>query len=523
MTMTRPRLPFAGALALLVLAAGCDSALDPEPFGIETIENQLSSPQGAVPFVTGIYEPLAGLYGSNGAPMTLILESGTDDAWPFAQFAGSFKERGLTGGENEIRSMWGKQLGDGIGRANFYLESEGAIDFGSQDALRRQLRGEALFLRAFYYFNLVRTFGDVPLFTTALRTVESAQVPRTPTAEVYAQIKADLSEAIPLLPDTYAGSGLGQEVGRVTSGAARTLLGKVHLTLEEWQRVLDVTAPLEGRYSLRPNYIDNFYGLIGDTGGENRVESIFEVQFAVQGSGPTSQIRVNYTPVGVRDGQNRLFPTDDAYLRSEPGAYGPNALVQAFEPGDARFGVTLDRFGATRSSNSGVYPARDANGNVVTRTNANGEEEVVLAREYFVRKWFSDVGNTETRWNVPILRYAEVLLMRAEAFAELGQTANAVPLVNRVRQRAGLAPLAADVDVVQAVRRERRTELAFEHKRLFDLNRWGILPQALALQGVQIDPSKVTAHPVTGKPQVLYPISSDELQRNPNATQNAGY
>ena len=362
----------------------------------------------------------------------------------------------------------------------------------------------------------------VPIYTEAIRTVGEAQKPRNSVPEVYELIKSDLRQAIELLPESYDDTGLGQERGRATSGAARTLLGKVHLTLEEWQSVLDVTGPISG-YSLRPNYIDNFYGLILDTSGENRVEAIFEVQYAEQGQGPQSQIRPSYAPRGVRDGQNQILPTDDNYLRAQEGAYGPNAFIQTFEEGDARFDVTLSKFGETRGAATLVYPVRDENGEPVLKPDGG----IQTQREWFVQKWYSDVSNRETRWNIPIFRYAEVLLMRAEAFAELGQMGQAIALANQVRNRAGLDNLAADIDdqgeVREAVRHERRVEFGFEFKRLYDLNRWGILPDALRPQGITINPAKITAHPITGKPQVLYPIPQSELQRNPNATQNAGY
>ena len=519
--MTRLRLPALLAACALV-AVGCDSALDPEPTGIETIENQLSSASGAAPFVAGFYQPLTGLYGSFGAPFVTILESGTDDGWPFAQFAGGFKERDVTGGEGELNAIWGNSLGNGVGRINLYLETEPDIDFTGEEGLQGQFRGEALFMRAFYYFNLVRLFGEVPIYTEATRTVGEAQKARSPVPDVYEQIKSDLRQAIDLLPESYNDSGLGQERGRATSGAARTLLAKVHLTLEEWQDVLDVTAPLASQYSLRPNYIDNFYGLVQNTAGENRVEAIFEVQFAEDRQGPQSQIRVSYSPRDVRDGQNQILPTDDNYLRTQSGAYGPNAFVGTFEDGDARFGVTLSRFGDSRGTVTEIYPLRGEDGEPVFEG-----DDLVTRREYFVQKWYSDVANTETRWNLPVFRYAEVLLMRAEAYAETGQTEPAIGLLNQIRTRAGLDNLAADIDdqgeVREAVRHERRVEFGFEFKRFYDLNRWGILPAALAPQGITISPAKITAHPITGKPQVLYPIPQSELQRNPNATQNAGY
>ena len=496
--MTRPL--FAVLVGLLV-APGCDSALDTEPFGIETIENQLATPEGAVVFVNSFYQPLPGLYG--GGAMAVILESGTDDGWPFAQQFGGYKSREIDASTGQLGNIYENSF-DGISRVNLYLAREGDIDFAGREDIGDQLRGEALFLRALYYFNLVRIFGDVALYTEPALTPTEGQRPRTPTAQVYDQIKADLTQAAALLPESYQDNQnvLANERGRATSGAALTALAKVHLTLEEWQSVVDVTGQITG-YSLRPTYIDNFYGLILNTAGENRGESIFEAQFSAQGPGPKSSIRVIYTPRQTRDGQNQILPTDQAYPPAEPGAYGPNAFVQTFEEGDARFDVTLNKFGASR--------------NPVT--------SLVNEREWFVQKWYSDVSNQETAFNIPVFRYAEVLLMRAEALNELGQTDAALDLLDPIRERAGLDDLDENDQgsAREAIRHERRVELGFEHKRLFDLNRWGILAEALRPQGVTINPAKITPHPITGKPQVLYPIPNIELQRNPNATQNAGY
>ena len=512
------RFPLALAFCTLVaFAAGCDSLLDPEPLGIEVIENQLATPEGAVPFVNGLYSATTGIYASYQAPAINILESGTDDGWPRAQYLGGFKTREVDGSEGDFSSFWGTQL-TAVSRINIYLDREGDIDWTGREALRNQLRGEALFLRGLYYFNLVRVFGDVPIYTDPALIVADVQAARNPTTEVYTQIKSDLGEAVSLLPDTYSGSGLAQERGRATSGTARTALAKVHLTLEEWQDVLDVTDPISG-YSLRPNYIDNFYGLLDDTGGENRIESIFEAQLTELGDGPKSQIRVTWAPRARRDGQGQILPTSVHYTDAEEGASAPNGFVEAFEEGDARRDVILSTYDLTASQTSNYFLPE-------------GEDENGLDTpdpEPHVYKWWSDVPNNETRWNVPIFRYAEVILMRAEALNELGQSGAALGLVDQIRTRAGLPALASDDapddqgSVRDAVRQERRIEFAFEYKRHFDLNRWGILTDRLAPQGIQIDPSKVTVHPITGKRQVLFPVPLSEIQNNPNATQNEGY
>jgi hypothetical protein len=508
------------ALSAVLAVAGCDSALDTEAFNVQTLDAQLSNPRGAIQYVNSLYGALPGLY--NGAVPNLV-ESGTDDGWPFAQSFQGLKTRDIDGTQAQLGNVWNPSLTH-ISRINYYLGREAEIDFGDGEAdaeLKGQLRGEALFLRAFYYFNLVRLFGEVPIYDESVEIdeVSEAQRPRDPVPAVYDFIKNDLRRAVDLLPVSYGddANALADETGRATSGAARTLLAKVHLTLEEWDDVLDVTEPLlDGRYALlqgslndSEGYVENFYGLLLDASLENGPESIFEVQYSALGDGPKSFIRVAFTPRGTRDGQNQILPTDNDYPDFETGAYGPNAIIQAYEDGDPRFVVTFDKFGAS--------------GNPVTES--RGE------REWFVRKWYSNIGNNETSFNIVVFRYAEVLLMRAEAFAELGQTGAAVDLVNQIRQRAGLDPLGDEfsdgdddqAEAIEAVRRERRLELAFEFKRLFDLNRWGTLTDVLAPQGVTIDPAKVTTHPITGEPEVLYPIPLSELQRNPNATQNAGY
>ena len=511
-SLLAPLLVAAAALA----AAGCDSLLEPEPLGAIVLENQIATPRGAEDYVNGFYQPLHGIYASFQAPMINVLEATTDDGWPRAQYLGGYKERELDGTEGELSQLWGAQLKT-VTRLNLYFELEEDIDWTGEQALREQLQGEAYFFRAFYYFNLVRLFGEVPIFTEPVRAVTEVQVARDPVPEVYAQIKSDLALAIDLLPDTQS----GDDRGRVTAHAARAVLAKVHLTLEEWQSVLDVTAGITGK-SLLPRYIDNFYGLVGNTRNENGAESILEIQLTDLGDGPKSQVRVSYSPqTTLGQGLGQILPTSQNYA-DDPlvaGARGPNGFLEAFEEGDARRPVLLDTYDLRNPITDSYFlpEGEDANG--------LGTPDI----EPHVYKWWSDVPGDQTRWNVPLFRWAEVLLMRAEALNELGQDGAALALVDQVRQRAGLSALASDGDpddnasVRAAIRQERRIEFAFEYKRLFDLNRWGILTDRLALQGVQIDGAKVTTHPITGKREVLFPIPNKELQDNPNVTQNAGY
>ena len=511
-----PRLPLALLLAIVVSAAGCDSLLEPEPLGVIVLENQIASPQGAESYVNGFYQQLHGIYASYQAPMINVLEATTDDGWPRAQYLGGYKERDLDGSEGELASLWAAQLTT-ISRINLYFDLEDGIDWTGEQELRDQLLGEAYFFRAFYYFNLVRLFGEVPLFTEPARTVADVQVPRNAVSDVYAQIKSDLGRAVDLLPDAQTGDA----AGRVTAHAARAVLGKVHLTLEEWQDVLDVTDGITGK-RLLPSYIDNFYGLLGNTQNENGAESILEVQLTGVGEGPKSQVRISYSPqTSQGQGLGQILPTSIHYADNPlvRGARGPNGFEEAFEDGDARRAVLLDTYDLSNPTTDNYFLPEGEDVNGLDRPDV----------EPHVYKWWSDAPGDDTRWNVPLYRWAEVLLMRAEALNELGQDAAALALVDQVRTRADLPALASDgqaddnASVRAAIRQERRIELAFEYKRLFDLNRWGLLTDRLAPQGIQIDPAKVTTHPLTGKPEVLFPIPISELEDNPNATQNAGY
>ena len=194
---------------LVAFAAGCDSLLDPEPLGIEVIENQLATPEGAVPFVNG---PLLGYDGH------LRLLPGARHQHPRERHRRRVAPRAVPRRVQNTRAgrlrggispaSGGTQL-TAVSRINIYLDREGDIDWTGREELRSQLRGEALFLRGLYYFNLVRVFGDVPIYTDPALIVADVQAARNPTTEVYTRVKSDLSEAVSLLPDAYSGSGLG--------------------------------------------------------------------------------------------------------------------------------------------------------------------------------------------------------------------------------------------------------------------------------------------------------------------------
>jgi len=383
----------------------------------------------------------------------------------------------------------------GIGASNLVLQRVPGIP-GMNETIRRRCLGEARFLRAKYYFDLVRAFGDVPLVTVPPRSpAEAASLQRTPAATVYAQIVRDLEDAINELPETYTGGDLG----RATKWAATGLLAKVHLTMGNKtlasQRAKEVIA--SGRFSLWTDYADNF-----KVANENGRESLFEVQY-VNGLN-------EYTFDGLGFVGNEFFGPRGQGLVPQ-GGYGFNIpeqeFVQGYEAGDRRRDVTIWKPGD-------AYPAGSA-------SPAQPSRLVGSPNGYNCKKWF--VGKTNTNvWdsplNFPVLRLAEMYLIVAEGD---GPTPTGLEAINKVRRRAFGEDLnqpsshdltAATPNFTDAVIRERRYELAFEDDRWFDLKRSNKLINNPALLAKGIKPHNV-----------VLPIPQVERDANPNLTQNDGY
>jgi hypothetical protein len=382
----------------------------------------------------------------------------------------------------------------GIGRANVVIQRVPGIA-NMSDAIRKRSIGEAQFLRAKYYFDLVRAFGDVPLITTPPTTLDQVNIPRSPEAQVYDQIVSDLEAAFTNLPGNYSGADLG----RATKWSAAGLLAKVQLTrgnkpeAARWAREVISNS---GK-SLWPNYGDNF-----KVENENGRESLFEVQYV---SGLNQ-----WTQDGLGFSGNEFFGPRGQGLTPQ-GGYGFNIpeaeFVAGYETGDLRRDVTIWKPGDP-------YPA----GSTSTAQPASLPGS---PNGFGVKKWF--VGKTNTNiWdsplNIPVLRLGEVYLILAEA---AGPTPEGLEAINKVRRRAfGLdinQPSAKDLSAstpnfTDAVIRERRYELAFENDRWFDLKRTGKLLNNPALQAKGIKAFNV-----------VLPIPQSERDANANLSQNPGY
>ncbi|WP_339919944.1 RagB/SusD family nutrient uptake outer membrane protein [uncultured Flavobacterium sp.] len=370
---------------------------------------------------------------------------------------------------------------EGINRCNQALNIVPQLD-KANPALRTRLLAEAKFLRAFMYFTLVKTYGGVPIIDHLPNPSSDEdrimQLTRKTTAEVYVFIESDLADAIAALPNKseYAAS----EKGRASKGAAYALLAKVNLYQKKWQKVVDNCNLVTG-YSIVSNYASMFR-----LAGENDAESIFEIQGT--GSVPAKGIQGYSATQGARGagGWGWGFNTPS------------QSLVNAYELGDVRKNATIIFAGTT------LYDGR-----IVPTTVENPRYNYKAYSSAYTDAWESDI-------NIKYLRYAEVVLMKAEALNELDQTPAAILLLNQIRKRAelGNTTAASKADVRIAIWKERRVEMAFEHDRFFDLVRTGQAVAAFAIDGKTF---------VAGKHEVFPLPQAFITQANGLSTQNLGY
>lgn len=386
----------------------------------------------------------------------------------------------ITATTPSFNEIW-KAYYQGINRANQALSYLPQLNNADQN-LRNRLTGEAKFLRAFMYFTLVRGWDDVPLVDHVPAAGNAADdamlLTRKNSAEVYAFIISDLEAAAAALPDKSAYTG--NDVGRASKGAAYALLAKVYLYQKNWQKALD-NANLVVGYSLTPNFQD-----IYKVSGENNAESIFEIQ-GKGGEGMPGIQQYSQTQ-GARGagGWGWGFGTPS------------QTLVNAFNAE----GDTERRDASIIFRNSTLYDGR-----VVPATVEN---------PYYNYKAYSSnfTGADDSDANIRYLRYSEILLIKAEASNELGQTVQAANYLNEVRNRAGLSNTTAvtQADLRNAIWKERRLELALEHDRWFDIVRTGQAASAMAADGKTFVTGKHELFPV---PQAFIDESKGQSSQNP--------
>ncbi|GAB3941610.1 RagB/SusD family nutrient uptake outer membrane protein [Spirosoma harenae] len=346
-----------------------------------------------------------------------------------------------------------------IARANQILALIDGITFANADN-KNNLKGQAQFLRAFAYFDLVRLFGKVPLHLTPVTGREDAPAPLATTEQLYAQIEKDATDASKLLPNKAK-----QEAGRATSGAAKTLLANLYLTQKKWAQVETLMKDVvtNDGYMLMPDY-NNAFSFTSTN--KNNQESVFEIQYMEGSAGYNGNQIYRFIPSPITAAE--ILPitgTSNAQPTSQESNNIPTPdLIAAYETGDKRKDISIG---------------------TVTLSGSLRENKTYPYIKKYART-HSQHNNTGQNW--PVYRYAEVLLFLAESLNEQGKTAEAATYLNQVRTRAGLAATTAtsQADMREAIFKERRVELAFENKRWFDLTRTGRVKEIIGAYGAKV-------------------------------------
>jgi starch-binding outer membrane protein, SusD/RagB family len=479
-------------LAALVFTLGCEGILDTVPSNSINSENFFNSPEDAVAALNGAYQPLQwpNLYNLRIWALDMVAGNaevgagGGDDGLETKQLASFLIQPDNPGVEDMWRGIW-----PGIANSNFVINRVSGMN--NLDAqLKSRIIAEARFLRALYYFNGVRLFGGLPVI---LSSSDDQMVKRESVAKTYEQIIADLLAAEKDLPLSYDGSQFN-EVGRATKGAALGLLAKVYLTTGEYELAEAAARQVTTfNYDLHTVFTRNF-----DPFFNNGIESVFEVQYS---SGSAfNQFEKKHQGSWVTE-----FTNPRGSGLSPWGGFGWGHVTQEFvnswEPGDRRLNHTVWQSGDSYGAYS-YNPGFSSTG-------------------YNIKKWVrgsSSVTGMDSNLNFPVLRFADVLLMLAEALNEQGKTVEAEPHINQVRSRAGLPALSGltQVQMRERILQERRVEFAFEGQWWFDLMRAGPDYAESYFHGLGKDNFDKTKH-------ILFPIPRTDMDLNRNMVQNPNY
>jgi hypothetical protein len=469
--------------------SSCEKFLDLDPPYIQDAENYFQTPQDYEMALVGAYDLLQASFlsvwiGEIASDNTIAGGESVTDTEGLHQI--DDMSHGAV--NNELRSVWRWNY-TGVTRTNYIMEFKDNIDFAGKDKIIAQTR----FLRAFYYFELVKFFGDVPLIIDErLGVDEVTEIERSPKAEVYAQIEDDLIAAVEDLDLVPA------RKGEASKGAALSLLGKVYLYQEKYELAASTLQEVinSGIYSLIPDYTQLFA-----VANEGNSETVFDVEYSglegggygclvcLEGNaGPGFQGIRQYTGPVYGDGNSYNLPTQNLY--------------DAFDAADPRRDATvldLEAFIAAQPDPESITYAIGAGGHTGYYNN-----------KYIKRQ--GEIGLPDNDLTSPVnyrvIRYADVLLMAAEALYLSGDAGTAQTYVDLVRARAGVP--AITIGSVEDIWNERRLELSCEGHRFFDLVRTG---QAAS----NIDGFQVNKHELFPIPQVEIDLAGG------NWSQNQGY
>ena len=478
---------FGSLMALL----SCEKFLDVEPEFTQDAENYFLSPQDYELALIGAYDLLQTSFltqwiGEIASGHSIAGgESVTD-----TQGLHEIENMTHNAQNNELRSLFQFQY-TGIARCNYIMENKDNIEFDEKN----RVIGETRFLRAYYYFELVKYFGGVPLIVDKrLGADEVTEIDRASAAEVYAQIEADLEFAA-------ANLSYGRfEKGRADKGAALALLGKVYLYQDKFTEAANVLDQVitEGGYGLVPEFAD-----IWPVANENNEETVFDIEYTgleggsygcfvcLEGNAAVGfhGIRQFDGPV-YGDGNSYNLPTEDLY--------------NAFAAADPRRDITVLDIDA--------WIADQPNPGSISYAIGGGGHTGYYNNKYLKRQ--GEIGLPDNDLTSPVnykvIRYADVLLMAAEAHNRSGNDGAALPLLNQVRDRVGMPPLSSGgSQLTDDIWNERVLELGGEGYHFWDLVRTGRAP-------LEIDGFIAGKHELFPIPQIEIDLAGGNWQQNPN-------
>lgn len=471
----------------------CEDFLTEKVRGQQNLDTYFTTADECEAYITGCYQDITCGGWWNINTVWLLSEMCSDDAWmgnttqSQSDYISLAHYQGNGASNGPISNFWQYRY-KGILRCNVAIDRISNAELEDKE-LQARLVAEARFLRGYFYFELARNFGGVPLITEFKMPEEIQGITRASLENTYKFIEEDLIAAAEVLPkrSEYADA----DMGRATSGAALGLLGKVYLYQEKWTEARDVLQKLipesgytgedaqTTEYDLLPNFGD-----VWDKDFDNSVESLFEVQYEYHAT-----LAVGGSLSTVTGARSCGAALGDGWAWCQPTAN----LEAAYSEDDERREWTIIKTGCTEikgeteenftkilNDNKEISVYDDcvekynlpANSLVI---DPSGHKSGRIIRKYYLPlNDRPEVYNTDkSPLNHRILRYADVLLMYAEACNELSDDTHAQAALNRVRNRAGLSPVSVTGNELRhAIRNERRLELAFEQNRLYDIRRW---------------------------------------------------
>ncbi|EIJ40748.1 RagB/SusD family protein [Galbibacter orientalis DSM 19592] len=507
---------FLATITIVIYSCRKEDILDQENPNAVTPDSFWNTEEDATKGIIGAYSPFTHIW--YYSRFEIFLSDYRDDVVN----AFGTSERTAAGSFNGISTSNGafwvwSAMYQGVTRANEVIANVPNIDMNP--VTRDNILGEAYFIRAFNYFNLLNNWKNVPLITIPISDLDDPKnIMQADPVDVWAQIESDLSEAQNLLPDSWP----SDYNGRVTAGTAIGMLGKVYLYQEKYTEAkTEFLKIMDGRYELMANYADNF-----TEAAENNKESLFEIQLVADGSqgwggdapgaGKGAAFHPDLAPKGFT-GQDGMRVNDwvlDLFLdeRTTNGEIDPRTYTTLFFNSEETTTYQGEVLKSTTYGNR-------------TYQEAYPGEDLVWANKWLDIEYGEYSGSQDQGWhqsgnNLRLLRYADILLMFAEAEFKLnGSTTAALNAINKVRARVDMPAFTSIT--MDDIEDERIKELSLERTRYFDLLRWNKVEERIVNNPQFKSESGGTSSYKPGKEYIDIP--QNEIDSNPNFEHNPGY